>query len=319
MRTVRFPIAGLMWAVVVAALGLAALRNASDIWAGATFLVTCGVLCLALVGIVCRTNESRAWWVGFALFGWGYLALAFWSPELAADDTPSESARSASGRTAPGRGRPAQRYSGRRVRGRCRRRAGRTFSPDRPLPFGPAGSSAGRSHFQHSVRPSKGTRPNPRCPAAGPASSSPAVVALASGDPRGFGFRPHRGCRRLPREIVTRILGRRHVFCDLRAARHHRPRCRERSGKAPTNLDRGRPFWCRLHGPRVRPFRRFGPAARSSDRPVAGLPPPLVSADCQRSLDLFSHRRRRERGASSKRLNNRSRCTLRKKNRSTTS
>ena len=81
MRTVRFPIAGLMWAVVVAALGSAALRNASEVWAGATFLVTCGILCLAIVGIVCRTNESRAWWLGFALFGWGYLALAFWSPQ----------------------------------------------------------------------------------------------------------------------------------------------------------------------------------------------------------------------------------------------
>jgi hypothetical protein len=80
MRTVRFPIAGLIWAVTFAALGLAALRNASEVWAGATFLATCGVLCLAIVGVVCRTDESRAWWLGFALFGWGYLALAFWSP-----------------------------------------------------------------------------------------------------------------------------------------------------------------------------------------------------------------------------------------------
>jgi hypothetical protein len=80
MRTVRFPIAGLMWAVLVAALGLAALRSSSELWAGATFLATCGILCLAIVGIVCRTDETRAWWLGFALFGWGYLALAFWSP-----------------------------------------------------------------------------------------------------------------------------------------------------------------------------------------------------------------------------------------------
>ena len=80
MRTIRFPIAGLMWAVVVAALGLAALRNASDVWAGAAFLVTCGILCLAIVGIVCCLDESRAWWLCNALFGWGYLALAFWAP-----------------------------------------------------------------------------------------------------------------------------------------------------------------------------------------------------------------------------------------------
>jgi hypothetical protein len=82
MRTARFRIAGLMGAVLVAALGLAALRNASELWAGVTFLATCGVLCLAIVGVVCRGGGERAWWLGFALFGWGYLALAFWSPSI---------------------------------------------------------------------------------------------------------------------------------------------------------------------------------------------------------------------------------------------
>jgi hypothetical protein len=79
MRTVRFPIAGLMAVVLFVALGLAALRNGSQTWAGATFLLTCGVLCLAVVGVVCGGEAARAWWLGFALFGWGYLALAFWS------------------------------------------------------------------------------------------------------------------------------------------------------------------------------------------------------------------------------------------------
>jgi hypothetical protein len=37
MRTIRFPIAGLMLAVLVVALGLAALRNASEVWAGVMF------------------------------------------------------------------------------------------------------------------------------------------------------------------------------------------------------------------------------------------------------------------------------------------
>jgi hypothetical protein len=76
-RTVRFPIAGLMGAVLVVAIGLAALRNASETWAGVTFLLTCGVLGLAVVGVVCRNGQDRAWWLGFALFGWGYLVLAF--------------------------------------------------------------------------------------------------------------------------------------------------------------------------------------------------------------------------------------------------
>ena len=68
-----------MVAVLIVALGLAALRNSSATWAGMTFLLTCAVLCLAIVGVVCDGNARRAWWLGFALFGWGYLLLAFWS------------------------------------------------------------------------------------------------------------------------------------------------------------------------------------------------------------------------------------------------
>jgi hypothetical protein len=79
MRRVQFSIAGLMGVAVIAALGLTALRNGSAICAGVTFLVTCAVLCLALVGAQCRRGIHRAWWLGFALCGWGYLALAFWS------------------------------------------------------------------------------------------------------------------------------------------------------------------------------------------------------------------------------------------------
>jgi hypothetical protein len=79
MRAVRFPIAGMMAAVLIVALGLAAVRNASPTWASVTFLSTCAVLCLAIVGIICRGETERAWWLGFALFGWGYLLLAFWS------------------------------------------------------------------------------------------------------------------------------------------------------------------------------------------------------------------------------------------------
>jgi hypothetical protein len=80
MRSLRFSIAGLMGAVLIAALGLVALRSASETWAGLTLLATCGVLGLAVVGVVCRGAAERAWWLGFAIFGWGYIVLAFWSP-----------------------------------------------------------------------------------------------------------------------------------------------------------------------------------------------------------------------------------------------
>ena len=83
MRSFRVSIAGLMGAVLIAALCVAALRFASETWAGVTLMATCGVLGLAVVGVVYRDVPERAWWLGFALFGWGYLVLAFWSPFIA--------------------------------------------------------------------------------------------------------------------------------------------------------------------------------------------------------------------------------------------
>ncbi len=79
MRHLRFTIAGLMGAVLIAAVGLSALRNASATWAGVMYLATYGVLGLAIVGAICRGFPERAWWLGFFVFGWGYLSLvAYW-------------------------------------------------------------------------------------------------------------------------------------------------------------------------------------------------------------------------------------------------
>jgi hypothetical protein len=83
MRFVRFSIAGLMAAVLTAALGLTALRSVSETWARATLLATYAVLALAMVEVVCRGEAERAWWLGFVVFRWCYLATAFWSPTYA--------------------------------------------------------------------------------------------------------------------------------------------------------------------------------------------------------------------------------------------
>ncbi len=75
MRSLRFSIAALMGIILLVALGAAALRNASDTTAAVVSLVTQGVLCLAIVGGVCRTGAERTWWLGFAALGWTYLGL----------------------------------------------------------------------------------------------------------------------------------------------------------------------------------------------------------------------------------------------------
>lgn len=84
-RSMRTKISGLMAVVLVVAVGLAALRSGSAIWAGACFLLTCGFLALAAVGSVFDTRGARAWWLGFAIFGCGYLVLAFSYPPFLED------------------------------------------------------------------------------------------------------------------------------------------------------------------------------------------------------------------------------------------
>lgn len=76
MPGLRYSIGGLMGAVVVAAVGLAALRSHSEAWAGGMLLLTCGTLALAVVGAVARRGARRIGWLGFSLFGWGYLFLS---------------------------------------------------------------------------------------------------------------------------------------------------------------------------------------------------------------------------------------------------
>jgi hypothetical protein len=82
MHVQRFTIAWLMGLVLAVSLGLAALRLDSDFIAGIVFMMTSAVLALAVVGAACRREAARAPWLGFALFGWGYLALACWHEQF---------------------------------------------------------------------------------------------------------------------------------------------------------------------------------------------------------------------------------------------
>jgi hypothetical protein len=75
MRSVS--IRALMFLVLVLALGVAALRNADDNWAGGTLMATALLLGLAALGTTHDTASRRASRLGFVVFGGGYFALAF--------------------------------------------------------------------------------------------------------------------------------------------------------------------------------------------------------------------------------------------------
>jgi hypothetical protein len=78
-----------LWTALVA-LGCVALRNASDTWSAALLGLVILVLAAAILLAVFRGGGLRAFWVGFATFGWLYLLLlAFgWSvdPNSGADN-----------------------------------------------------------------------------------------------------------------------------------------------------------------------------------------------------------------------------------------
>lgn len=75
MRYLRHSIRTLTFAVAVVALGTAALRSATELWASAMFTLTLAILATAILGALFHRG-NRPFWTGFALFGWGYLVLA---------------------------------------------------------------------------------------------------------------------------------------------------------------------------------------------------------------------------------------------------
>jgi hypothetical protein len=91
MRPPRFTITGLMGLVVVVAVGAAALRFASEPWAGVLVMLTLGTLGAAVLAFHERAGVRRAWWRGFALFGWGSVVLAMgpWASEAIAPHLPT--------------------------------------------------------------------------------------------------------------------------------------------------------------------------------------------------------------------------------------
>ena len=73
----RFTIRSVMAFVLASALGMAALKNANEFWAGATIMVALAALGTAVLGALTLRGADRYGWAGFAVFSGGYLVIAF--------------------------------------------------------------------------------------------------------------------------------------------------------------------------------------------------------------------------------------------------
>jgi hypothetical protein len=76
MRHRRGGIASYLGAMVFLAVGFVALREADRVWDRWLLSVTLVLLLAAVVLAALRAGARRAFWLGFALFGWGYFGLS---------------------------------------------------------------------------------------------------------------------------------------------------------------------------------------------------------------------------------------------------
>jgi hypothetical protein len=72
-----------MGAVALVAVGVAALRSPTALWASLVVLLALGAICGVTVCAILRRGPARGAWLGFAVFGWAYflLTLSPWGGE----------------------------------------------------------------------------------------------------------------------------------------------------------------------------------------------------------------------------------------------
>jgi hypothetical protein len=78
MPSFRISLASSLGIVAVIAMGLAGMVSASSLWTTAAATVCLAVLLSAVLASFLLTGIDRAFWAGFALFGWSYLLLVNW-------------------------------------------------------------------------------------------------------------------------------------------------------------------------------------------------------------------------------------------------
>ncbi len=77
MRRFQFSLRALLGSAVFVAVACPSLLYASETIASLVFTATAVLLLAAVVAALFRRGPARAFWVGFAIFGWGYLWLAY--------------------------------------------------------------------------------------------------------------------------------------------------------------------------------------------------------------------------------------------------
>jgi hypothetical protein len=75
MSGTRFSLKALLAAVTLAGVGVFALLNASPIWVTVVCSATVLTFLTALLALACGPSPRRAFWIGLAIFGLGYLVL----------------------------------------------------------------------------------------------------------------------------------------------------------------------------------------------------------------------------------------------------
>ena len=77
MSRFRFSIAGFFVVLTLVAFGLAATVSQSELAGSAAYTLFLSILCLSIAGAALRPMPARAFWLGFALFGWMYFLVEF--------------------------------------------------------------------------------------------------------------------------------------------------------------------------------------------------------------------------------------------------
>ena len=100
MSDFRLSVSGVILLVAASGIGLAALTSPTAEMANALFTMAGACLLFALLAIVYRRGARRAFWAGFATFGWGYL-IACYAPLLGPSIRPRSSAPASLMRSTP--------------------------------------------------------------------------------------------------------------------------------------------------------------------------------------------------------------------------